>query len=126
MPSKFPMPAGPNPRGATQQQVNIDLSAATDVVCANCGNPTFNEVFLMKHFSDVSSPTGKAVHVPFPTFACNSCGWVNDEFVPLPMRPKGDKTTQETPSQTTSRFDALGHAIEEAPKPEVTKIEIVR
>jgi hypothetical protein len=66
----------------TGDQVQVNLSLATDVTCDNCGNYTFHEVVLMKHFSELTSPTGKAGNLPIPTFACNHCGFVNDGFIP--------------------------------------------
>lgn len=124
MSSKFGMPPGPSgraPQGQQgQQQVKIDLSTATDVSCENCSNFTFTEVVLMKHLSAVASPTGEAVHVPFPTFACNACGFVNEAFLPPYMRKKQPEPTP-TPK---AHIDALGRTVTEAPPPEVTKIEI--
>lgn len=79
-------------------QINVDLSKADDVVCERCGNYTFQEVMLMKRMSAIVSPTGKDAIVPIPTFACNACGHVNRQF--LPVIPKGmDQPTEETPSR---------------------------
>lgn len=71
-------------------QMNLDLSQATDIVCDNCGNATFQEVVLMKRLSAVASPTGKEANVPIPTFACNACGYVNTMFLPPFMRPASE------------------------------------
>jgi uncharacterized Zn finger protein len=68
-----------------QPPMNIDLSMAQDVVCENCGNYTFNEVVLMKRISALVSPTGKEAIVPIPTFACNACGFINQQFLPVKM-----------------------------------------
>lgn len=65
------------------QKMNFDLSQAQDVVCASCGNYTFEEVVLMKRLSAIVSPTGKEAVVPIPTFACNACGFINKEFLPV-------------------------------------------
>lgn len=69
-----------------QQQINVDLSQAQDIVCENCGNYTFNEVVLMKKLSALVSPTGQDAVVPIPTFACNACGYINNQFLPATMR----------------------------------------
>lgn len=66
-----------------EQRLNIDISKAQDVVCDNCGNYTFNEVVLMKRVSPLVSPTGKEAIVPIPTFACNACGFINKQFLPI-------------------------------------------
>lgn len=85
----------------TKQQppVNLDLSSAHDVVCDNCGNYTFNEVVLMKRISAILSPTGKDAIVPIPTFACNACGFINKQFLPVKMTENED-----TPQENTSRL----------------------
>lgn len=67
--------------------MNIDLSSAEDIVCDSCGNYTFQEVVLMKKISALISPSGKDGIVPIPTFACNACGFINRQF--LPIVPKG-------------------------------------
>jgi uncharacterized Zn finger protein len=69
----------------SKQQINLDLSNATDVVCESCGNYTFQEVVLMKKVSALVSPTGKEAIVPIPTFSCNACGFINKQFLPIKM-----------------------------------------
>lgn len=81
-----------------QQQLNVDLSNAQDIVCENCGNYTFNEVLLMKKLSALLSPTGKEAIVPIPTFACNACGFINQQFLPAAMRKEEEP---ETPVQSS-------------------------
>ena len=82
MTSKFIPPSGkPDPRQMQQQMP--DLSQATDIVCENCGNLTFQEVLLMKKVSAIVSPNGKEGIVPIPTFSCVACGYVNEMFRPL-------------------------------------------
>lgn len=71
------------------QRMNLDLSNAQDVVCDNCGNYTFQEVTLMKRISALVSPTGKEAIVPIPTFACNACGFINKQFLPVRMADEG-------------------------------------
>jgi uncharacterized Zn finger protein len=67
----------------TNQPMNLDLTNAQDVTCENCGNYTFSEVALMKRISALVSPTGKEAIVPIPTFACNACGYINKQFLPV-------------------------------------------
>lgn len=83
-----------------QQQINVDLTNAQDIVCENCGNYTFNEVLLMKKLSALLSPTGKEAIIPIPTFACNACGFINRQFLPTSMR--GEETPEQTASETTT------------------------
>jgi uncharacterized Zn finger protein len=67
----------------TGPNLNIDLSQAEDIICKACGNYTFQNVFVMKKVSAIMSPTGKEGVVPVPTFACNACGFINPEFLPV-------------------------------------------
>lgn len=92
----------PPQMGQQQQQINVDLSQAQDIVCENCGNYTFNEVVLMKKLSALVSPTGQDAVVPIPTFACNACGYINAQFLPATMRQaeETDEVTEVQQSET--------------------------
>ena len=59
------------------------LAEAENVSCESCGNLTFTDVMMMKRISPIISPTGKEAVVPIQTFACNACGFVNKEFLPV-------------------------------------------
>ena len=59
------------------------LAQAESVTCDSCGNHTFTDVMMMKRISPIISPTGKEAVVPIQTFACNACGFVNKEFLPV-------------------------------------------
>ena len=74
----------------SKQSMNIDLSNAQDVTCESCGNYTFQEVVLMKRVSALVSPTGKEAIVPIPTFACNACGFINKQFLPVKIADPAD------------------------------------
>lgn len=92
MTSKF---IPPDPRQMRQQPQMPDLSNATDIVCENCQNMTFEEVLLMKKVSALVSPNGKEGIVPIPTFACVACGYVNVMF--RPFKPVQTATMEEMP-----------------------------
>jgi hypothetical protein len=96
MTSKF---IPPDPRQMRGQQQMPDLSNATDIVCENCSNLTFEEVLLMKKVSALVSPNGKEGIVPIPTFACVACGWVNEMFRPL--KKVAPATEAEAPAEPT-------------------------
>lgn len=66
----------------SQQQVSVDFSQASDVVCEECGHGHFTVVHLLKSFSALISPTGQEAIVPVQVFACTKCGHVNKEFLP--------------------------------------------
>jgi uncharacterized Zn finger protein len=83
----------------SQQQINVDLSQAQDIVCENCGNYTFEEVLLMKKLSALLSPTGKETVIPIPTFSCNACGYINKQFLPVSMRGEDPRPSEETEQQ---------------------------
>jgi uncharacterized Zn finger protein len=101
MTSKFIPPSGkPDPRQMQQQMP--DLSLATDIVCENCGNLTFQEVMLMKKISAIASPNGKEGIIPIPTFACVACGYVNQMFRPVKSARTDEETTQTRTSVETA------------------------
>ena len=95
MTSKF-IPGG-DPRQQMQQR-QPDLSLATDIVCENCGNFTFENVILMKKVSAILSPEGKEGIVPIPTFGCVACGYINEMFRPVPARSEGKEEETPTPA----------------------------
>ncbi len=84
-----------------EQKINIDFTNAQDVTCDNCGNYTFQEVTLMKRISALVSPTGKEAIVPIPTFACNACGFINKQFLPVRMADQG---REETPAEERQKL----------------------
>ena len=53
-----------------------------DVVCNECGNPTFIQVVLLKKVSAALAPSGNTSFLPLPVFECSNCGNVNDELLP--------------------------------------------
>jgi len=68
---------------APQPNIKVNLQDASEVVCQGCGNNTFVQVVFIRHISALVSPSGKEADVPVATFACNSCGHVNDKFDPF-------------------------------------------
>ena len=65
-----------------QPSININLSNIPDVQCEKCQNNTFEQAFIIKKLSALTSPTGKEGMVPITTFACMKCGHINKEFLP--------------------------------------------
>jgi hypothetical protein len=65
-----------------KQQVPIDISLATDVVCSSCGNHFFQPVLMCKKLSAIASPTGEEILIPIETAICTKCGNINEEFDP--------------------------------------------
>ena len=68
-----------------EQTVNIPVSLdQTDAIkCDECGKSTFRPAFLLRKVSALLSPNGKDAVIPIQVFACDSCGHVNEEFMPI-------------------------------------------
>ena len=54
-----------------------------DIVCENCDSRFFKQVFAFKRVPALISQSGKEEIVPVPTFRCDDCGHVNEEFMPI-------------------------------------------
>lgn len=52
-----------------------------NVICPNCGNKFFKEVYALKRISPIISPTGKEEIIPIPMYACEKCGTIPQEYV---------------------------------------------
>ena len=63
-----------------QQNLNINLKEAEEVVCEACTCEHFVPVFSMKKLSALVSPTGQEAMIPIQLFRCVECGHVNSEF----------------------------------------------
>ena len=69
-----PQPQGqPNPN----MQVKVNLKDTSDLGCEK-----FSQLMMFKKLSAVMSPTGEETLIPVQVFACNSCGHVNEQFLP--------------------------------------------
>jgi uncharacterized Zn finger protein len=64
-------------------QVNIKPGDMKDICCEQCGGQYFRQVTAFKRISALQSPTGKEQIVPIPSFRCDDCGYVNEEFRPI-------------------------------------------
>ena len=64
-------------------QLNIKPEDLKDIVCDNCGGKYFRQVSAFKRISPLVSPSGKEQIVPVPTFSCDDCGFINEEFRPI-------------------------------------------
>ena len=84
---------GMNPKqGPTREKaglnVNIKPEDLKDIECENCGCKYFRQVNAFKRISALVSPTGKEQIVPVPTFRCDECGFINEEFRPIEQKVK--------------------------------------
>lgn len=58
----------------------IDLREQPTVTCENCGGEYFKEVAILKKVSRLLTGSQEDTIVPFPTYKCDNCGHVNQEF----------------------------------------------
>jgi hypothetical protein len=58
----------------------IDLKQQPTVVCEKCSSMYFKEVVLIKKVAKLLTGSSEDTIVPFPTYMCNKCGHVNEEF----------------------------------------------
>jgi uncharacterized Zn finger protein len=59
----------------------IDLKQQPTVTCEDCGTKYFKEVVLLKKVPKLLTGSSEDTIVPFPTYMCNSCGFVNEDFI---------------------------------------------
>ena len=65
-----------------QQNVNLDISQTTPVLCEECNGTYFDQALVIRKASGFLTGTGKPTYVPIPVFACKACGHVNSDFQP--------------------------------------------
>ena len=72
------------PKGPKRTEPGLQLNPKDlkDIVCEQCGSKYFRQVQGFKRLSALISPNGKEQIVPVPTFRCDDCGNINDEFLP--------------------------------------------
>ena len=76
----------------SQEQINLNISLdkTKGVVCDECENQTFREVTLLRKVSRFVTGTSQDALIPIPVFACNKCGHVNEEFLPVQFKQTED------------------------------------
>ena len=72
----------------SQKKVQLKPEDLKDIVCENCGCKYFRQVNAFKRISALVSPTGKEQIMPVPTFRCDDCGFINEEFRPIEEKIK--------------------------------------
>jgi uncharacterized Zn finger protein len=71
-----------------QMNLNITLDKTTGMSCDECGNEVFQEGVMLRKASRFITGTAQDAMIPIQVFACNKCGHVNDEFLPMQLRNK--------------------------------------
>jgi hypothetical protein len=62
--------------------MNISLDKTLPIVCEKCGGETFTQVLFLRKVSKFLAGTAQDGLIPIPSFACNSCQHINEEFKP--------------------------------------------
>jgi hypothetical protein len=60
--------------------VKISLKDQPTVKCETCGGVIFREVTLIKKVSKLLTGSSEDTLVPFPTYVCDGCGFMNEDF----------------------------------------------
>ena len=61
-------------------QPRIDIKQQQTVKCEKCACKYFKEVTLIKKIPKLLTGSDEDTIVPFPTYRCDDCGYVNDDF----------------------------------------------
>jgi uncharacterized Zn finger protein len=69
-----------DPDGRPRPLPQPALKDMQDIACENCGCKYFRQVNSFKKVSALLSPTGREQIIPVPTFRCDECGFINEEF----------------------------------------------
>ena len=64
----------------SKPKVNIDLKEQPSVVCEKCEGVYFREVTMIKKVSKLLTGSHEDTIVPFPTYCCDKCSHVNEDF----------------------------------------------
>lgn len=71
-----------------QLQLNISLDKTAEITCEECGHNVFQEGLMLRKASRFLAGTEKDALIPLPVFSCSKCGYVNEEFLPEPLKNK--------------------------------------
>ena len=58
----------------------IDLKKQPSLKCEECGGFRFKEIVLIKKVSKLLTGSPEDTIVPFPTYVCDDCGHMNEDF----------------------------------------------
>jgi hypothetical protein len=77
-----------------QLKLNIPLEKTQEVVCEKCNGKVFQEGLMLRKASKFLTGTTQDALIPLPVFSCAACGWVNEEFLPEPLKNKDELLQQ--------------------------------
>jgi uncharacterized Zn finger protein len=69
-----------------QRRSTFDVNQTTPLLCEKCGHDTFKELYKWRKVSALISPTGQEGRSPIQVWACNQCGEICVDLVPLELR----------------------------------------
>jgi len=58
----------------------IDLKQQPTITCSKCDSRFFKEIVLIKKVPALLTGNSEDTLVPFPTYRCDDCGHVDEEF----------------------------------------------
>jgi uncharacterized Zn finger protein len=64
----------------SSNKITINLKDAETLKCGECQNETFVEVYMFKKVSKLMTGSPEDSLVPFPSYKCDKCGNINQEF----------------------------------------------
>jgi hypothetical protein len=73
-----------------QQEMRLDLSQTTPIVC-ECENQFFQEVVMIRKWSRFASGLPTDQNVPIPVMICTECKKINEETLPPAVKALMDK-----------------------------------
>lgn len=81
--------------------LNIDINSIPSVKCEKCESERFQQAFIIKKLSALTSPNGREGMIPITTFACIKCGHINKEFLPSGGPAAGSAAESDGEIQTS-------------------------
>ena len=69
-----------------QPRLNISLDKTQEVTCDKCGGQVFQEGLMLRKASKFLTGTTQDALIPLPVFSYSACGYVNEEFLPEPLK----------------------------------------
>jgi uncharacterized Zn finger protein len=73
-----------------QIKLNISLDKTAEITCEKCNHNVFQEGLMLRKASKFLTGTAQDALIPLPVFSCSACGHVNEEFLPEPLKTKGE------------------------------------
>lgn len=70
--------------------LNISLDKTQEISCDECSHLVFQEGLMLRKASKFLTGTAQDALIPLPVFSCAKCGHVNEEFLPEPLKNKGE------------------------------------